>query len=320
MNNSTDTQSGSSEKEQLVSLVQAIMASKSLDELNGRFAAFLSSALVDHYQRSESKSEKTPLLAEIRALLEPAYQASGVFRHSLNKPFGYPGDFGILDHVYDRKRHAKSPSAIGGIIDLWALDRPLPRAVSARKDILKEYLRATAIESGRKSTVISLGCGAAREVCELDPTDRQALDITLLDTDPRGMEYAINSIKNLNEDIDIKCIEGDAVKGDLGASLNGQTYDLVYSFGVLDYLPGKYAKALITNCKALMHKESRLLLCIKDMDKYDRWFYDLMFDWRFVGRTAKDGRELMEANGLQVTREFRAQEGVIVVYECVLGS
>ena len=82
----------------------------------------------------------------------------------------------LLDHVYDRKHHAKTQSAIGGIIDLWALDRTLPRAVSGRKDILKEYLRNMATETKNKPTVISLGCGAAREVCELDPTDRQSLD------------------------------------------------------------------------------------------------------------------------------------------------
>jgi extracellular factor (EF) 3-hydroxypalmitic acid methyl ester biosynthesis protein len=302
--------------------LQKIQTAKDLRTLNGLFSEFFADkrfANMLAYAESSRKHWKNVKKA-LRNSLAPIYKESGVWYHSLSKPFGYPGDFAVLEHVYDQKVHKITQSSMGGLIDLWGISRSLPTAVAERKDLLRNYLENQARLDLQDNRVLSIGCGAAREVRELHPQLLEKLKITLLDSDERSIDYALSRLKDNPVQTAIEKVIANGVSDDLEAVLHGQQYDLVYSFGVLDYLPEKYAVRLIENMKKTVKPDGKILFCIKDCTKFDAWFYDWFYDWRFVDRTRKDGAELAERCGLEVTREFSVSEGVIIIYECVFNS
>ncbi len=300
--------------------LQKAQTAKDLKTLNGLFSEFFADQRFTNmldYAESSKKHWKDVKNA-LRNSLAPIYKESGSWNHSLSKPFGYPGDFAVLEHVYDQKIHKATKSSLGGLIDLWGSSRSLPTAVAERKDLLRNYLENQARLDLPDNRVLSIGCGAAREIRELHPHLLEKLQLTFLDSDERSIDYALNALKATLFEYSIEKVVANGVSDDLSEVLAGQKYDLVYSFGILDYLPEKYAVRLIENMKKTVKPDGKILFCIKDCTKFDAWFYDWFYDWRFVDRTRKEGTELAERCGLEVTREFSVSEGVIIIYECVL--
>ncbi len=298
--------------------LQKIKSAKEISTLNGLFSEFFADkrfSMILEYANDSRKNWKN-IKHALRKSLAPLYKDSGVWNHSLSKPFGYPGDFAILEHVYDQKTHYASQTALGGLIDLWGISRTLPTAVAERKDLLRNYLANQANMNILDNQVLSIGCGAAREIRELPPLLLEKLNVTLLDSDERSIDFALNALNQFPANLSIQKVIANGVSDDLGKMLNNKKYDLVYSFGILDYLQDKHALMLIENMKKTVKSGGKILFCIKDATKYDAWFYDWFYDWRFVDRTKNDGNELANKAGLKVLREFSVSEGVIIIYEC----
>lgn len=285
--------------------------------LTGVFAELFAEPVFERINKDDiSKKERKQIRTEIRIVFQDLFKESGIWSHSLNKPYGYPGDFAILEHVYENKVHSNSQGALGGLVDKWSINLPLPTAVSARKDVLNHYLTATIKNFNGKTSVLSVGCGAAREVRELPSNALKKLDLTLLDLDSTGIDYAINVLESTPETLSVKKVIADAIVDDLLIKLPNQQFDIVYSFGIVDYLTDRHAIPLINNMKKVTNKTGKLLFCIKDASKYDGTFYDIFLDWRFVKRTHQDGLALAEKCGLKVERAMKVSEGLIVIYEC----
>lgn len=234
------------------------------------------------------------------------YERSGLLDHAISKPYGYPGDFEILEQIYENEPFQTSRSNAGRAMDMWAMHSKLPTAVVERKNILQAELESQVSQGAKR--LLSIASGSARELRDLSAIPEQ---IDLLDHDPRSFDY----IKKMGSEELIKHCDfhtDDAMKplGEYGI------YDIVYSFGLFDYLPDKFLDRIIKWSTSHLAEKGQYIFCLKDHHYYDAWFYDWFCDWAFVPRVKEDGYKVAERNGLSVKKEMLTDNKAVCVYVC----
>lgn len=296
-------------KEKLQEFNRTLSQATSLDQIDGAMSELSGDsnfmAAVD--QALQSSLSMKRLRAMVDECCSDIISHSTLVKHSRTKPYGYPGDYEVLEHVYEKAPFNESSQA-GKLIDLWALESGLPTAVRQRKNALRHFLQAC-IQENRK-TFLSVGAGTARELRDL-PIDKEDVQFDLLDMDART-QTAFNSFGK-NTDKATYHIR-DVFKDNLD-SLKSR-YDVVYSFGIFDYLPDKYVNRLVERLKPFVDRDTLFVFALKDASFYNGWFYDLLCDWRFVPRSRHDGFTLARNWGMEVVSTLRTENNAVNVFVC----
>jgi len=259
-----------------------------------------------------SRSHKQEIADAIRETCSRLYAESGIINHALSKPHGYAGDYEILEYIYDHAPHKDTATEVGRTIDQWALMQSLPRAVRSRKNTLYFWLYEFALEAKQKPIeLLSIGSGSARELRELPPEILASFNITLIDRDTNSLQFAKNGLLQKVADLKVTTIENSfhRVKPT-------QTYDIIYSFGVFDYL----ADRVVVNCMkqygAALNDNGHFIYSIKNSAQYQDWFYDLFTGWRFVSRSIEEGAALATQSDMKLLHTCRLESDVAAVYIC----
>jgi extracellular factor (EF) 3-hydroxypalmitic acid methyl ester biosynthesis protein len=250
--------------------------------------------------------------------LAPFYETCGTARHALARPFGYPGDYAILELAYDVRPHAGSRSAAGRFADAWFAGAPLARAVSARKDLLASMFEERALSAGKPVRILSLAAGAARELREMSPRALQFVESTLVDRDPRPLDFARVSLHGVAPEHRVRTVVGDVIEG--GAVVDevatSGPFDVIYSFGLFDYLGDAQLLQTVRNFLPLLARDGQVVFCLKDRRHYDWLPADWLYNWRFIPRTADDGLRLAGELGLRVAKTWLVGDRCIAVWAC----
>jgi extracellular factor (EF) 3-hydroxypalmitic acid methyl ester biosynthesis protein len=303
-------------------LVERVESAARIEDLEGAFASFFGSFAMDELQalsrRSVGKGRR--LKKFIRDQLAPLYQRSGVWRHCIARPFGYPGDYSILEHVYDQSPHPETVDEIGRLLDSWSIATGLPVAVQGRKDALRLHLQELAErmgEQGEVAQVLSIACGGTRELRELPAQAHPHLELTLLDKDPRSLRYAADQLSAF-PGLQFRTVAADALLADSGSTTIAadRKYDLIYSFGLFDYLNDHQLVQCLNNFTPLLGADGCFAFCLKDHRHYDSLFYDLLLDWRFVPRTREDAAGLAAQAKLKITERMTVKGMAVNIYLC----
>jgi extracellular factor (EF) 3-hydroxypalmitic acid methyl ester biosynthesis protein len=237
--------------------------------------------------------------AELRADFRHAMSQSWLLNHAIAKPYGYPGDFEILETIYE----GQTPSTEQGrLIDDWCLSTSLPKAVKERKDIIRQILQA----SSDGINVLSLASGSARELREMGDVGTRTF--TLVDTDAAPLEF----FKSHAPKGDVRCIVGNAMKCDVGVG----EYDLVYSFGLYDYLPERVLDRTIRNALRHMKDDGEFVFSLKDSRFYLSRLYSWFCDWNFIPRTIEDLEPLLQKHHLKLKKITKTQNEAAFVVQC----
>lgn len=136
--------------------------------------------------------EEAKLRKRFLDITEPLLGRSAVIAHGRNKPFGYSGDFQIIDWTY--LQHIGSGDPVGALLDEFYHGQVAPKAVRDRKQrfgkLLAELASATIT---RPIRVLNVGSGPCREIIDgaltagLSPAD---LRVTCIEIDARAIDYA----------------------------------------------------------------------------------------------------------------------------------
>src|SRR5690606_32605057 len=122
---------------------------------------------------------------------------SHFWKWASTKPYGYAGDFVALEHCYDNVAAPQS-SEVGKLLDRWLLDSQLASGVRERKDMLSAFIERKANvhfqTTGKRLRLLSLASGSARELRDLPADVLEKIDITLVDQDPRSLQFAKDNL------------------------------------------------------------------------------------------------------------------------------
>lgn len=235
---------------------------------------------------------------------------------SIRKPFGYSGDFKIIDDIYQN-----NPKTTGfdRLFDNYFQMSAISVAVRNRKEDYKRLI-VNFINDKQSSAlrIMNLASGPCRELKEiLSSTGSLCKNITFdcCDNDERAIEYAKNLLVDYSN---INFIKENAVriafKKDIYSTID-KKYDFIYSTGLLDYFSDRIAIALIQNLKKLLNSDG--ILAISNVrDKYSNpsvHFMEWAGDWNLIYRDDDAFRKIFidagfKENELETQYE---QQGII---------
>ena len=232
-----------------------------------------------------------------RYLEEYLLQSPGCYR-ARHKPFGYPGDYEVMNFIYGSPFEGATLFARAVELAFW--HSASARAVRARKDLVKDRLRALVTSrrpTARPLRVLSIAAGPAQELAELfeELEHLEApVHVVLFEQDKGALAHAWRRLEPMVAarfagqvqltflHDSIKRLLRDARLFDaLGP------FDLIYSAGLLDYLQQHTAVRLTRNLGAAA-AEGGTVLVANMVDHPARWYLEVPLDWPLIYRTREE--------------------------------
>jgi SAM-dependent methyltransferase len=231
-----------------------------------------------------------------------------------NKPYGYSGDFKIIDDIYQNQ---VKTTGFDRLWDSWFQQLAAAVSVRVRKNDFKNYI-ADFIKNrhGGKVRIMNLASGPAREIKELADADDTAgflenVNFDCYDFDIRAIEHArriLGPQKNVN------FLQKNAIRLALKKNITDEIehkYDLIYSTGLFDYLDERIAMRLVSNLKKLV-KPGGVIMISNALDKYSTpsptWM-EWIGEWYLIYRTENEFKNIFIAGGfapssIQITPQY----------------
>jgi extracellular factor (EF) 3-hydroxypalmitic acid methyl ester biosynthesis protein len=215
-----------------------------------------------------------------RQVVGPALWESDCLRHAVTKPRGYPGDFQLMQRLYDN--HPSGTTPRGRALDAWTLGLPFSQAVRTRGALMARLLLQAWLGGGRRVT--NIACGAAPELAVVHRR-LPFQSVTLLDQDAAALAAAVLALGAVDATrIQQVCCPVREIISRRHRLDGGR--DVIYSMGLYDYLPARTAVALTDRLWASVAPGG--LLAIGNFaagNHADRHLLEAALDWYLVYRT-----------------------------------
>ncbi len=245
---------------------------------------------------SQDKEMREALKDYTEAVVTPELRRGAIWDRSYAKPLGYPGDFGIMNQVYDWQRVGQS--AYDMLMHRLGLD--VAECIRTRMEVIMS--RIGEVARGRSypgpTRITSLGSGPAREVEGFLKT-RNALDchavFTLIDQEAEALRYATDathphtlrsnghiSVQGLN-------ISFTDILRSTSALAHLPPQHLIYSVGLLDYLSAHRCKALVKRLYECLAPGGVLIVGnMNECAMSNYWPMEFVVDWSLHYRSEAD--------------------------------
>lgn len=252
------------------------------------------------------------VLRAAKALTElqitPLVMPGPLWARAYNKPLGYPGDFFMMNYMYDGRRHGDS--VYGRIMHQLGREERLADTVASRRDLMLEHIdRAVKEADGQGPVRIScLASGPAREVEDyLRRYDgKREILWTLIDQDDRALSYAnerlLRAAKGAANRIKVNCLFTSFQQLIGNPELLGELadQDFLYSAGFFDYLPDEVARLVASRCMDMVRPGGRVLFGNAARAPDVHWVPEFVLDWRMNYRDAGELRSVLPAGAVDV--------------------
>lgn len=205
------------------------------------------------------------------------------------KPNGYPGDFLFLDRIYTN--HI-SDNPKYKIWDEFVQQNGAPDAVRNRKEYFKHFAKSKS-NSGKEINLLNVVSGSGRELAELygKMLKLDNVKTTCVEID----EEAIKFSKELNKDHLRHIVY---VNSNIFRYKTDETYDLIWSAGLFDYLNDKAFVILLKRFKAWQKKGGEIIVGNYNADHNpSRDYMEVLGDWHLIHRTEEQLLKLAGAAG-----------------------
>lgn len=276
-------------------------------EVNGIFRDIMNFEKVNFSNDQEEKVYKLKriFINRIRKLF-----LRGIYNEwSLRKPFGYAGDFKIIDDIYQN-----NPTTTGfdRLFDNYFQMSAISVAVRNRKEDFKRLIINFITEKvGHKLRIMDLASGPCLDLKEILSSATSLCKNVIFDcydNDERAIEYAEGQLVGHSN---INFIKENAVriafKKDI-YSLIDKKYDFIYATGLFDYFSERVAVALVRNLKKLLNHNG--ILAISTVrDKYSNpsvHYMEWVGEWNLIYRDDEEFKKIFVKAGFRED-ELRTQ-------------
>jgi extracellular factor (EF) 3-hydroxypalmitic acid methyl ester biosynthesis protein len=279
---------------------QIATAAAEFEQHSSKLTEFLDTAYAQlaDLDRALTQEERRSCVAYHRALVQPFFLQTRFVRRSVDKPLGYPGDYGLVEILFDNKSDGDSP--LSRLLSSYALNCGPARAHRSRMSWVHGYLHdRTQRTPERQLHVLSFACGPERILREFVAIGGTCA-ITLCDFDCRALSYCQREFKKLARRNGIpvpihtvelsahNLIKDPASSAPLRAAARKGGYDVILVLGLLDYLPDnavtKFLDALVT----LLQPDGDILL--SNVHTLNPWraFMEYVGDWVVIHREERE--------------------------------
>ena len=234
----------------------------------------------------------------VRQLLGHFLYQSMVCKRGFEKPLGYPGDFQMLEGVYNNRELS---GGIGHYLDRYGLNVPYAGAIRHRKDKMRDILYDFINTSREQSlNIINLASGACRDIREMFSrpiTYPGTVTLTCIDQDPIALEYSRQTLSEISTgNINVELVQGNILRLealDLGPDCS---VDMIYSIGIADYLQDRMLKKIFSDSYAKLKTGGKLVVAYKDRESHRPIVLNWFCDWYFIPRNEDELIDLINAS------------------------
>src|SRR3569832_1860535 len=241
----------------------------------------LTHAMVNEREVREATKEFTELV------LTPELRHGAIWDRSYAKPLGYPGDFQIMNQVYDWEKLGSS--VYQQLIHRLGLE--VAECIDTRMQVVRGKIAETVRTYGqdRPARILSLGSGPAREIQTFleGPHARSGkVEFTLVAQETLALGYAYDRayppLLKLAGNAQVQCLNisfTDILRANGGLQAV-PPQDLIYSVGLLDYLSDRRARMLVRRLYDALVPGG--LLIIGNMNETalsNLWPMEFLADW-----------------------------------------
>jgi hypothetical protein len=218
------------------------------------------------------------------------------------KPRGYAGDYLLLRRICESW---KCEHPLGHLFDDHFQRHAAPQAVRNRTKLVAEAIvdAAETLPAG-PLRIVSLGSGPAFDLwqaaSELDSTQRQRLQVVLLDLDPQALEAARARLETLLAPSQITTIRENLYRlARRPAPVEIVNAHVVACTGFFDYLPDADAALLLQYCWSQLAAGGRLMVFNFAPHNPSRALMEWVANWYLIYRDETQMHQLAQAAGLQ---------------------
>ena len=239
-------------------------------------------------------------------VLTPEMRAGAIWDRSYMKPLGYPGDFQIMNQVYDWERLGSN--VYQQLIHRMGLE--VAECIGTRMHMVRGKIADVVRERGQDhpARILSLGSGPAREI-ETYLESPQArggakAEFTLVDQEPQALGHAYDRIypaliklggtMRLNS-LNISFTDILRTHGGLNQV---QPQDMIYSVGLLDYLTDRRSRLLVARLyDSLAPGGLSIIGNMNETPLSNLWPMEFIADWTLEYRNDAEMRGWAEGLG-----------------------
>jgi extracellular factor (EF) 3-hydroxypalmitic acid methyl ester biosynthesis protein len=216
------------------------------------------------------------------------------------KPFGYPGDYEVMNFVYDKP--FEGATLFAKALSFAFLQTKAALAVKYRKDLMKRQLRAAIqARAGRKEPmrILSIAAGPAQELFELlsEVDDLPVnLEVVLFDQDRSALAHAYSRLRPVIASRWAGSVNVVFLNDSIKRLLRDATlfsgfakFDYVYSVGLFDYLQPLTATRLARNLFGTAAPGGSVYIA-NMVDHAGRWFMEQHLEWTLLYRSREELR------------------------------
>ncbi|MCK5856778.1 MAG: class I SAM-dependent methyltransferase [Bacteroidales bacterium] len=212
-----------------------------------------------------------------RTAMKPILNPNTIIGFSYTKPFGYNGDFFIIEKIYQQyvnpdKKYKKW--------DTYFHEFPAAIAVINRKALAIEIFEKLNKKSlGIKQNVMILGSGPVSETFEFfekNPDSQLVFD--MLDLDNRAIAYAKNKNKKYLKSMTF-------YNRNVIRHTPERKYDLIWSAGLFDYFKGKHFVYLLKKYYEFLNENGEMIIGNFNTENPSRRIMEILGDWFLYHRS-----------------------------------
>lgn len=240
---------------------------------------------------NQVKAEDIP---HIRKLIAPLLNKNTLIGFSHTKPFGYSGDFFIIEKLY---QYYTSPDERYRKWDEFLLSSGAVSAVRNRKTLaieIFEQLNEKAM--GLQQDVMILGSGPVTETFEFfEKHPDSPLIYTMIDMDKRAIAYA----KSKNR----KYLDRMTFHNANVIRFNpNKKFDLIWSAGLFDYFKNKHFVFLLKRYYQYLNEGGEMIIGNFNIDNPSRKSMEILCDWFLYHRSVDELKQFAIQAGIEQTK------------------
>lgn len=215
---------------------------------------------------------------DFRLLLLPVLNENTLIGYGYKKPFGYPGDFNLINsiynfHVNEDTRYRKW--------DVFFQNQPGAKAVRNRKDYFIKHCEKLTTLNNRDIKVLILGSGPATDVYEfMDKNPGARISFDLIDFDQNAIDFSRKQNEKFNGAISYNRINVLRYKP-------FKIYDLIWSAGLFDYFRDKHFVFLIQKYINFLASDGEYIISNFSTENPTRRLMEVLSDW-YLNHRSKD--------------------------------
>jgi len=251
-------------------------------------------------------------LHEFREVINPILNVNTLAGRCYTKPFGYPGDFYLIDHIYSC--HVNGDKKYRNW-DIFFQNQAGTRAVRNRKDFFLNQCINLAYKKPGEKKVLILGSGPATDVNEfLNIYSGNDISFDLVDFDQNAIDYSSHKNKKFENLISY-------YKVNVLRFEPYQRYDLIWSAGLFDYFREKHFVYLVKKYINYIAEGGELVIGNFSTENPSKNLMEKVSEWYLNYRSREDLLKIAGEAGLQNGKVFIDAEALEVnLFLKILGS